>query len=235
MNNLSVDQINHLNMYSVYVEEPPIPLFQLRDFMTNNTADYLNAVKVISQSPNDVVAASYFMRRWGMFISMQFYLITSSNLIWDGEDRVHFGAVEEYGLRTVGTFVKKEDFRIVTENEREGVIRKILEVQCNDVIAQIRQTCSVSPLTLWENIFGYLIWHYHVFFSSPDLSIQAKKDWELLSNDDIWIGIAKSSRFKLYTGGKEPSSLLNVPVRKSCCFSKDVPGLMRCTFCPISE
>jgi ferric iron reductase protein FhuF len=235
MSMLSKEQIHQLNMYSVYLNEPVIPLFRLDGLMTNKTLECLDAVQAISKSPSSTVTASYFMRRWGMFISMQFYLLTSSNIVWDGRNRAVFGAVEEYGLRTIGTFVKAEDFREVRSDERKAVIHQILKEQCHEVIRKIRQTCPVSPLTLWENIFGYLIWHYHVFLSTPQTSLKASIDWEALCSDDVWKGISNNSRFQLYTGGKGPSQLLNSPVRKSCCFSKDVPGLMKCTFCPLSD
>ncbi|MFC4410856.1 hypothetical protein ACFOZY_10555 [Chungangia koreensis] len=235
MSMLTKEQIHQLNMYSVRLEEPSIPLFSIDDLMHHKTHECMVAIETISKSPNRVVAASYFMRRWGMFISMQFYLLTSSNLIWDGQNRAVFAVVEEYGLKTIGIFVKEEDFREVRPDERKAVIHTILKNQCHDVIMKIRQTCSVSPLTLWENIFGYLIWHYHVFLSTPLNTQNAYKDWEALCCDEVWKGISSSSRFQLYTGGKEPSQLLNGPVRKSCCFSKDVPGLMKCTFCPLSD
>lgn len=235
MSMLTKEQIHQLNMYSVYLEDPSIPLFDLDALIQEKSNECLEAVQAISQSPNKPITASYFMRRWGMFISMQFYMLTSSNLIWDGQNRAVFGAVEEYGLKTIGTFVKAEDFREVRPDERTAVIHKILKEQCHDVILKIRQTCSVSPLTLWENIFGYLIWHYHVFLSTRLHSRNAFKDWEALCNDEVWKNISKNSRFQLYTGGKEPSQLLNGPVRKSCCFSKDVPGLIKCTFCPLNN
>jgi len=228
------EQIRQLNMYSVYLTEPTIPLFTLGDLLQDNTQIDMAAVQAISDAPNETVAVSYFMRRWGMFISMQFYLLTSSNVVWDGKVNVRFGTVEEFGLRTIGTFVQAEDFRVVGADERQAVIRQILKEQCFDVITKIRRTCTVSPLTLWENIFGYLIWHYHVFSSSPSISSIAKKDWESLCSNELWEGIAKQSLFAKYTGGLEPSSLLNRPVRKSCCFSKDVPGLMKCTYCPLT-
>ena len=65
------------------------------------------------------------------------------------------------------------------------------------------------------------------------LAERAFEDLEILEGDKVWSYFSTKSLFKDYTGGVNPSQLINVPVRKSCCFSKDIPGLIACGFCPI--
>ncbi|QTD40385.1 hypothetical protein [Sporosarcina sp. Te-1] len=232
MRNLSTEQITQLNRYSVYVEKPDHFVFTLEDMMdAAKTADCLKTVEVISGSPNTVVAASFFMRRYGMFCAMQLTNLTMYDDMWQGTiDRLAFGAREEYGNRTVSTFTEEADWKPV--DNRTEAIRSLL-VQANSLISQIRKAVAVSPLTLWENIFGFLLWEYHVMLNHPATATEAREDLETLKDDHIWAGIAPYSRFAKYLNGSEPSALLNTTVRTTCCFSKDVPGLMQCGFCPL--
>ena len=102
------------------------------------------------------------------------------------------------------------------------------------IIQQLRKTTSISPLVLWENIFGYMLWNYYTLLENPALADRAFEDLDMLESPNVWRYFSDKSLFLNYTGGQSPSKLINVPVRKSCCFSKDIPGLMACGFCPLN-
>jgi ferric iron reductase protein FhuF len=121
----------------------------------------------------------------------------------------------------------------VEDDERNVIIRDILKNQCDAVIRQTRTAANVSSLTLWESVFGFLLWHYHVLLETPGTVDEARADLHLLKDDVLWEGIAPRSLFAVYLKGLEPSALLNTVVRTTCCLSKDVPGLMQCGFCPL--
>lgn len=235
MTNLTVDQLRQLNMYSIYTELPERKLFTLETLLdADKIEDVLNVIQAVSGSPNRAVAASYFMRRLGMFVAMQFTNLATYDEVWDGyPDRLLFGAKEEYGKLAVSTFASANDWRSVEDDERREVIKQILVEQCSAVIKQLRTVSSVSPLTLWENIFGFLLWQYHVLLSNPGTAEEARADFDMLKDDALWEGIAPRSLFATYLKGCEPSALLNTEVRTTCCFSKDVPGLIQCGFCPL--
>ncbi|WP_318614769.1 hypothetical protein [Sporosarcina sp. YIM B06819] len=222
-------------MYSIYTETPERKLFTLETLLdTDKIEDTLNIIQAVSGSPNQTVAASYFMRRLGMFVAMQFTNLATYDEVWDGEkDRLAFGAKEEYKKLAISTFAFAEDWRYVEDNERRDVIRRILVEQCSAVIKQLRTVASVSPLTLWENIFGFLLWQYHVLLSNTGTAEEARADLDMLLDDALWESIAPRSLFASYLKGCEPSALLNTEVRTTCCFSKDVPGLIQCGFCPL--
>lgn len=232
-----MDQIRQLNMYSVYVEQSQHPIFTLEDLLNSKKVeDILLAVQSISQSPNKTVAASYLLRRIGLFVSMQFYQLAAYDEVWSGKpEEFIFGAKTEYENRTVSVFVNEGDYINVAENNREEVIHHILHQECYAIIRQVRTAVNISSLTLWENIFGYLLWHYHVLLENPATSELARNDLNLLKADHLWKGIANQSIFASYLKGLEPSALLNTTVRKTCCFSKDVPGLMQCGYCPLKQ
>lgn len=234
MMKLSNEQIRQLNSYSVYVNPPLHPLFTLHDLLDREkTLECVKAVQIVSGSPNMTVAASFFMRRVGMFINMQLFNLAVYDEIWDGDEtKMNFGAIEEYGNKTVSTFVAMDDWKSVDEDEHRGAIRSIL-LWANKIIRQIRTVTSISPLTLWENIFGFLLWQYHVMLENPATIDTARADLNCLMDDKTWDGISAKSLFAKFLNGREPSELLQTTVRTTCCFSKDVPGLMQCGFCPL--
>ena len=54
-----------------------------------------------------------------MFISMQFYMMTMYDEIWDGPlEDLHFLATTEYGNKTISTYIPEEHFRDVQENRQ---------------------------------------------------------------------------------------------------------------------
>ncbi|MEI4771678.1 hypothetical protein WAX74_18825 [Psychrobacillus sp. FJAT-51614] len=228
MTTLTNDQIKQLNNYSVYIEPIGTPIFHAK-----NVDTALPVIKLISGASNDPIAASFFMRRVGMFISMQFYMMTLYDEIWDGPlEELQYFATTEYGNKTISTYIPSKFYRDVRD-DRAKDIEMVWKQQCYPIIQQLRSQCSISPLTLWENVFGYLLWHYYVFLDNPVTSEQANEDWLLLQEEGVWKNFTTKYLLANYLKGKKPAELINTTVRKTCCFSKDIPGLQRCGFCPI--
>ncbi|WP_332647740.1 Fe-S oxidoreductase [Lysinibacillus sp. 54212] len=232
---LSYDQVRQLNSYSIFTEDPERPLFTLANLQKDfYLTDFRNLMMGITNAPTEAAAISHFSRRYGMFVAMQFYMLTAYDEVWDGNFKdIRFAVIEEYGIRTLGTFITQNDFRYVEDEEREAVMTQILFKQTYEIVQQLRKTTTISPLTIWENIFGYMLWHYHTLLENPALSDRAFEDIEILEDVNVWRYFSNKSLFREYTGGLNPSQLINVPVRKSCCFSKDIPGLIACGFCPL--
>lgn len=232
---LTMDQVRQLNSYSIYTTEPKRVLFTLANLEQDfYLTDFRNLLMGLTNAPTEAVAVSHFARRYGMFFAMQFYMLAAYDEIWDGKfEDIRFDATEEFGNHTVSMFVNPNDWRYVDDDERESVIQSILYKQGHIFVQQLRKVTSISPLTIWENFFGYLLWHYHVLLENPGLADQAMADIEILEASETWALFSNKSWWADYTGGQSPSALINVPVRKSCCFSKDMPGLMACGFCPL--
>jgi len=232
MTTLTNDQIRQLNMYSTYITPPTHPLFSLKQL---SEIDFLPIVQVVTGIQNKTVAASYIMRRYGMFISTQFVMLATYDELWMGNaEDLMFGSNVEYGNKGISMYLNKSHYSDVEEQSRFDVIRRVLHEQIHSLVVEIRKHSSVSPLTLWENVFGFMLWHYNVLLEQPSTSTQARIDLELLKTDKLWEGIASQSLFNKYLKGLEPAQLLNSTVRSTCCFSKDVPGLQKCGFCPLS-
>lgn len=235
MTKLSTDQLQQLHSYSNYIDDEQNKIFNLQQLFDDSFLDDAkNIFKAVSQSETEAVAISYFTRRYGMFIAMQFYMLTVYDEVWEGSfSNLQFGVREEYGRPSLSMFTRSEDWTMIDEEDRQEKVAKILQKQCHDVFLQLKKMGTVSPLTHWENVFGYLLWHYHTLLSSPATEDEAREYLAILEDETTWEKFSDKSRFKSYTGGSHPSSLINLPVRKSCCFSKDVPGLMICGFCPL--
>lgn len=231
---LSYDQVRQLNSYSIYTEEPQRPLFTLanlhKDFYLT---DFRNLMMGITNAATEAAAISHFGRRYGMFVATQFYMLTTYDEIWDGKpEDLRFAMVPEFGVHTLAMYINPNDFRYVEDDERERVMADIL-YKASVIIGQLRKTTSISPLILWENIFGYMLWNFHTLLANPALADRAFEDLDMLEDKNVWRYFSDKSLFLNYTGGQSPSALINQPVRKSCCFSKDIPGLIACGFCPI--
>lgn len=233
---LTYDQLRVLNSYGVFIENPERPLFTLENLHKDfYLTDFRNLMMGITQASTEAAAISHFSRRYGMFMAMQFYMLSMYDEIWDGKKvDVRYSIINEFGVNTLGTFITPNDYRYVEDREREYVISKLL-YQCHEVFQQLRKTTSISPLTLWENLFGYMLWNYYEQLENPLLADRAFEDLEILEGTKAWQLFSNKSWFYQYTGGKNPAQIVNQPIRKSCCFSKDIPGLMQCEFCPMEK
>ncbi|MCM3757915.1 hypothetical protein M3197_10605 [Sporosarcina aquimarina] len=236
MTTLTANQISQLHSNGVYTTSPEHPLFTLETLsIPANGTELLHILQTVSQSPNTTVAASFFMRRYGMFTAMQLVQFIQYEELWQGEpDELQFGVVREYGNMTVSTYPAVSGWLETSIEDVSRVVRNLL-IQIQTVINALRAVASVSPNVLWENVFGFWLWQFHVMLNDPICSDEARIVFDHLQDDSVWEGVSSLSRFASYLNGYEPTDLLNTTVRKTCCLSKDVPGLMQCGFCPLKE
>lgn len=235
MSGLSQDQLLQLNSYSNYIDTPHNPLFSLQQLFDDNfLPDAKNVLKALTKNEADAIAVSYFSRRYGMFIAMQLYMLTVYDEVWTGDfEDLHFAVREEFGRPSLCMFTQSKDWTMIDEDKRQEIVAEILHKQCHNVFKQLKKIGKVSPLTHWENVFGYVLWHYHTLLASPATMDEAKEYLQILEDSTTWASFSERSHFHTYTGGAHPSSLINIPVRKTCCFSKDITGLIACGFCPL--
>lgn len=233
---LTANQIQQLHSNGVYTNPPEHPLFTLKTlFSPTDGKDLLTVLQTVSKSPNMTVAASFFMRRYGMFTAMQLVHFIQYEELWQGDpDDLQFGAVYEYGNMTVSTYPMVNGWKEVSIEDSVDLVRKLL-IQIQTVINALRSAASVSSNVLWENVFGFWLWQFHVMLNDPTCTDETRIVFNHLKDDSVWEGISSHSRFASYLNGYEPTDLLNTTVRKTCCLSKDVPGLMQCGFCPLKE
>lgn len=222
---LTTSQRQQLTQYSVYLQ-PAGPVL----FHTGEWKEHLTTVQEIIQAPHKTAAASYLSRRLGLFLSMQFWNLTLYDERWVGESKdLQWVLVREYGNPAISAFVQAEHYvSLQSEEERSQAVQTIWSL-AETVISSLSASPAIQQIH-WENIFGYTVWHYSVFLQQADLWEKALTDWMLLQNPDLGEGAAKFSNF---VAGRSALDLTRVPVRSTCCLAKDIPGQLKCGFCPI--
>lgn len=223
-----------LNEHRIYTSKPLRTLFTLerlsKEFFQD---DFAKLMQGITEAKNQVAAVSHFVKRYGMFFANQFYMLAAYDMVWDGKHtELHFDVTKEYGAYTIAMFINPNDFRYVKEEEREEVIRKILSKQGYEIVQQLRNTTSISPLIIWESFFVHLVNQYEKLLEDPSTAGQAMDDIEILENPEVWKLFSTKSLFYEYTQGRNPAVLVNQPIRRSCCMSMDLPGQGACGYCP---
>lgn len=218
-------QQQQLLQYSVYVQ-PAGPVL----FHTGEVKEHLDVLQEIMQAPHKTAAAAYFTRRLGLFTSTQFWNYTLYDEYWRGHaSDIQWIGVQEFGRMHVSAFIDASLF-VSDPEDRANVIKSIW-----DVVSETITSLSASPAIQrihWENVFGYLIWHYHVFFQQPELRAKALVDWDLMQRDDLFPG---PNLFAAFTKGRAPQQMLNGVVRTTCCLAKDIPGQAICGYCPLPQ
>ncbi len=235
---LTMDQVLMLDSYNVYTTEPKRALFTLervhKEFFQET--EFADLMLGITNASSKTAAISHFSKRFGQFIAMQFYMLTAYNEIWEGNERdLQFDATQENGLYTICMFANPNDWRYVDDSERETVISTILYKQCFQIVKDLRNTTSISPRVIWDNFFVHIVNVYGKILDDPKLADKAVEDLEILESKEVWARFSDKSLFYDYTKGKAPASLVNQPIRKSCCLSKEIPGLGACGYCPLEQ
>ncbi|MBQ0139191.1 MAG: Fe-S oxidoreductase [Kurthia sp.] len=234
---LTMDQVLMLDSYKVYTTEPKRTLFTLerigKEFFQEEFGELMQG---ITEATSKTAAISHFSKRYGQFIAMQFYMLAAYDEIWDGHFRdLQFDATEEFGTYTVCMFANPNDWRYVDEEERMYTISTILFKQCHEIVQHLRNTTSISPRVIWDNFFVHLTNIYDKLLEDPKLADRAMDDLDLLESAEVWARFSQKSLYYEYTKGRSPSALVNQPIRKSCCLSKDIPGQVECGYCPLAH
>lgn len=190
----------------------------------------IEEMKDWSQAQNGGVAVSYFFRQYALFVSSQFETIThqSGYFHCSGEELV-FNRAQNYGFNVLEIHVPSSHFKEIDVNKRFEAFHYILHEQTNALIETFRQHVKISPLILWDNVLGSLIWFYaNLEQRNPR---RAAEDLEWLMDDANWAPMRKS-QFARLLGNTSLRQAVSAPLRKTCCLYKELPNFDTCTFCP---
>lgn len=190
----------------------------------------IEEIKAWSGTGNDGVATSYFFRQYALFVSAQFQLLSYQNGYFRcSGDELSFNRVHNYGFNLLETHVSSSHFTEISANERFEAFHFILHEQTAALIDSFRQQVKISPLILWDNILGSLLWFYaNLEQREPRL---AAEDMEWLMDPSNWAPLKKSHLARLL-GDASLRQAVSHPLRKTCCLYKELPHFDTCTFCP---
>lgn len=179
---------------------------------------------------SDGVAVSYFFRQYALFVSAQFDLITHHNGFFASSiDQLSFDRIYNYGFSLLQTHVSSSEFKTISSEERFAAFHYVLHEQTADLISEFREYAKISPITLWENVLGSVIWFYaNLEKRNPR---RASEDLEWLFDPENWAPLRKSYMAQLL-GDASLTRAVSRPLRKTCCLYKELPHFDTCTFCP---
>lgn len=187
-------------------------------------------LKEWSGTQNEGVAVSYFFRQYALFVSAQFQLVTNHNGYFECPiEDLAFNRVHNYGFNLLETHVSSSLFKVVGPHERFSAFHYILHEQTAALIDSFRSTVKISPIILWDNILGSVIWFYaNLEQRNPR---RTAEDLEWLMDAANWAPMRKSHVAQLL-GDASLRQAVSGPLRKTCCLYKELPHFDTCTFCP---
>lgn len=195
-----------------------------------NRESQIDELMAWSGAQNEGVAVSYFFRQYSLFVSAQFQLLATHNGYFKcpAED-LAFNRVHNYGFNLLETHVPSDSFQEVGANERFSAFHYILHEQAAALIDSFRSMVKISPIILWDNIMGSVIWLYaNLEQRNPR---RAAEDLEWLMDAANWSPMRKSHAAQLL-GDASLRQAVSGPLRKTCCLYKELPHFDTCTYCP---
>lgn len=214
--------MEELELFQVKVRSGAHGFMNMDEAMTSRYHELIEEISSASGAPNEAVATSIFMRRFGFFITAQLYLLAHGKM-WDGPlSEVHLENTE-------GNIAFLIDERFIRER-REGDLEAALKNYAYPVVEAFRQAGHVSKIILWENIWGYAIWMYGMQDSE-----QSRKDIDALMDADTWQPEMRKSFFRQFLGGRSFDEAKGEYKRVTCCLLKEVPENDKCPYCPLAK
>jgi len=190
----------------------------------------ITQLKEWSGSENDGAAVSYFFRQYALFITAQFDLIINHHCYFKGSfSDLRFNRVVNYGFPLLQTHADAENLVLITDSQRFSAMHEVLYEQGDQAIQEFRRYVKISPIILWENILGSLLWFYANFEKRQPR--RAAEDLEWLLEPENWEPIKTSYLAKLL-GNSSLEVAVTRPLRKTCCLYKELDAFETCTFCP---
>lgn len=181
------------------------------------------------------VLASVLMRNIAFVFTAQLYVLSKYRLKWTGP-------ISEIGLadRTLNDrwfpqWVFSEGCWISLEKEMDVIatIKQIICQDCNTIVQELARKTKSSPLVLWENVWGYVLWMYvQLLRETGDVSPHARYDLEQLLDSKTWKSVKQYSPFQKFLNGKSPEEAMAHYARVTCCLYYQVPGNEKCSYCP---
>lgn len=249
VNKLNEQEISILTRFRLAPrEEQSDLLIEMENFLLNDKefSLYFALLKDKIGSPNDIVTASIFMKRYAFLAVISLYAMTAWNkrLKVDFDNIIMVSNVQEELWLPLILFkdlsyieVKPGDNR---EKWREETVRGLFADHLLSIIDHLKLKTKISKYILWENIALYIFWLYETMFLDEKDSIikeRAAADFSYLVKEapgELFGGYQKNPLMRYKTDpifipqyGKE------VRVRKTCCFSCELmKNPKRCNTCP---
>lgn len=214
--------MKELELFQVKVRSGAHVFMNMDEAMASRHPELMNEITQTTGAPNEAVATSIFMRRFGFFITAQLYLLAHGKM-WDGPlSEIHL----ENSEGTIGFVIDERFIRDRQDADLEAVVKSF----AHPVVEAFRKAGHVSKIILWENLWGYIIWMYGMQ-DSP----QAQQDASTLLTDAFWQPEMKRSFFRQFLKERSFEEAKADYKRITCCLLKEVPNGDQCPYCPLAK
>lgn len=217
------------NFQIVPHETTTVPLFD-KDF-----SKLFNLVKERTKAEQPYVIASILMRHAAFLFTGQLFILSKYRVKWTGDvsqvgvvDRIINNRWAPQWSLSSGKWIPLE-----TEKDVKETIQRIICHDCRMIVKAVSAESKSSPLVLWENIWGYVLWMYvQLLNQGDDISTRARDDLEFLLDSATWKDIERYSPFQRFLNGQTPEEAMAHYARVTCCYYYKVPGNDKCSYCP---
>lgn len=194
-------------------------------------------------APSEKIAASIFIKRYAFLAVISLYGMT----VWNKKinvalDNVNMEVVEP-GKDWLPKFsfkkVKLEDWNGENRDEwRIEVIQDLFAKNIYPIIEKLEKVFHISRLILWENIAVYVFWLYESELKDLENdNVVNDFHYLILEAEGQLFGRYNCNPLQKYFGEKTylEKSDDEIRVRKTCCFSYQLPAGKRCKTCPCTH
>jgi siderophore-iron reductase FhuF len=203
--------------------------------------DFLKNLSSAIGAPSEKIAASIFIKRYAFLAVMSLYAMTALNQKLNVSlDNIKMESAEQGKDWLPGISLK-----VVTVHDWDGnnrsewrasVLNDMFANNIFPLISQLEKAVGISKLILWENIAVYLFWLYETELKDTD---HAADDFRYLISEAEGQLFGRYNINPLQKYFAEKTYLeewdTEVRVRKTCCFTYQLPASKRCKTCPCTQ
>ncbi|MFJ7728415.1 siderophore-iron reductase FhuF [Neobacillus sp. NPDC097160] len=222
--------------------EQSFPVAELLD--ESFLKDFLKSLSDTLGAPNEKITASIFIKRYAFLAVMSLYAMTAWNKQLDVSlDNVLMEKAES-GENWLPAFsLKDATVKDLDPNEnrsewRKLVLKDLFANHIYPIIAKLEKSFGISKLILWENIAVYLFWLYESELKdSENDNVTDDFRFLLFEAEGQLFGANNLNPLQKYFSEKMylPERDEEVRIRKTCCFSYQLPAGKRCKTCPCTH
>ncbi|MDF2854900.1 MAG: hypothetical protein K0Q87_751 [Neobacillus sp.] len=215
--------------------------FSISDLMDNTFLTEL--IKDLTYSlgaPSEKAVASIFIKRYAFIAVISLYAMSASNrkmnLSLDNIEMEKAVPGKDWLPKISLKDLSIEKWNGKDRDEwRKNIYRELFANNIYLIIEQLEKNFQISRLILWENIAVYLFWLYETELKNSENPF-VKSDFHFLFSEakGELFGRYHNNPLQKYQSEKKYLEEFQeeVRVRKTCCFSYQLPNSKRCKTCP---
>ncbi|CAH2714428.1 hypothetical protein BACCIP111895_01591 [Neobacillus rhizosphaerae] len=204
---------------------------------------FLKDLALAIGAPSEKIAASMLIKRYAFFAVMSLYALT----VWNKKINLSLDNVKmepaEQGKNWLPA-ISLTDLTVVDwDGEdrpewRKSVFNDLFANNIYPIITKLEKTVGISRLILWENISVYLFWLYETELNDIENdNVASDFHYLIFEAEGQVFGRYNENPLQKYYGEKTyvKERDAELRVRKTCCFSYQLPAGKRCKTCPCTH